>query len=225
MQVWDPYTRIWHWLLLLGIIFQYITGEVLDDQIHNHALVGYGLLGMMIFRVLWGLIGPETVRFVTFVPAPSQVISYLKRQQSTLYTSHNPLGALATIGFIVIIFIQSVSGLFMTDEIFFTAPLHYWLSEAVTESIVRLHDWMFTLLLLFIAIHITAILFHRFTTEPYLIKSMVTGSKPHSHRYRTLPKVQLHLRAWGCILLSMFKIIILVNYVPDWLGIEEDLWY
>ena len=225
MQVWDPYTRIWHWLLLLGIVFQYITGEVLDDQIQNHALVGYGLLGMMTFRVLWGLIGPETVRFVSFVPTPKRLISYLTGEASTPYATHNPLGAMAVIGFIIIILIQALSGLFMTDDIFFTAPLHAWLSEDITDSISRLHDWAFNLLLLFMAIHIAAVFYHRFTTEPYIVKAMFTGAKPLSHTYQTLSTAQLHLRAWLCIAISAIKIFVLINYVPEWLGIEDDLWY
>ena len=109
MQTWDPYTRIWHWLLMFGIIFQYISGEILDDQIQNHALVGYGLLGMMTFRVLWGVIGPETIRFATFIPTPTHLLTYITGKQSTPYATHNPLGALAVLGFIVIIFIQSLS--------------------------------------------------------------------------------------------------------------------
>ena len=69
MKVWDIYTRLWHWLLVLGIFFQWLSGEVLDDQMQNHALMGYTLFGMMMFRICWGLIGPEAVRFTSFVPS------------------------------------------------------------------------------------------------------------------------------------------------------------
>lgn len=225
MQTWDPYTRIWHWLLMLGIIFQYISGEILDDQIQNHALVGYGLLGMMTFRVLWGVIGPETIRFATFIPTPTHLLTYITGKKSTPYATHNPLGALAVLGFIVIIFIQSLSGLFMTDDIFFTGPLHSWLTGDITDIITRMHDWAFNLLLLFVVIHIAAVLYHRFTTEPYIIKAMLTGHKPIAHKYQTLTTLQLHLRAWLCILISTIKIVVLINYVPEWLGIEDELWY
>ena len=117
MKVWDIYTRLWHWLLVLGIFFQWLSGEVLDDQMQNHALMGYTLFGMMMFRICWGLIGPEAVRFTSFVPSWTTLSGYISKSNKAVFVSHNPLGALAVLAFIVLITLQAASGFFMDQQL------------------------------------------------------------------------------------------------------------
>lgn len=222
MKVWDIYTRLWHWLLAGGIFFQWLSGEVLDDQMQNHALMGYSLLGMMIFRLCWGFIGPESIRFSRFVPSWSSLTGYLSKTDNAIYVSHNPLGALAVIAFIGLITLQALSGFFMEDEIFFTGPFYNWLSENTTAAIADIHDLAFTGILLLIAIHIIAVLYHRFKQEPFIVKAMVTGNKPLTNPFQPLSTMQLNLRAWLCIGVSIIIIWSMVNYLPGWLGIEAD---
>lgn len=224
MKVWDIYTRLWHWLLVGGIFFQWLSGEVLDDQMQNHALIGYTLLGMMIFRLCWGFIGPEAVRFNRFVPSWNTLTSFLSAPNKTIFVSHNPLGALAVVAFIVLITLQAASGFFMEDEIFFTGPLYNWLSSNTTSTIAEIHDIAFTGILLLIAVHIMAVLYHRFKHEPFIIKAMVTGNKPLTNPFQTLPAIQLHLRACLCIAISIITVWLLVNHLPNWLGVEADFY-
>ena len=222
MKVWDVYTRLWHWLLLVGIVFQWLSAEVFDDQIQNHALMGYALLGMMLFRISWGLIGPESVRFKHFIPSWNRLTDYLLRKNKITYVSHNPLGAFAVLAFIVVITIQALSGLFMDDDIFFTGPLYNWLSTETTAVITEIHDIGFAAIQLLIVLHIIGVLIHRYKGEPFIIKAMVTGNKPIDNPFTQMPAVQLHLRAWISIALSILTIWLLVNHVPTWLGVEAD---
>jgi cytochrome b len=224
MKVWDIYTRLWHWLLVLGIFFQWLSGEVLDSQMQNHALMGYTLLGMMIFRLCWGLIGPEAVRFTRFVPSWTTLRSYITKSNKAIFVSHNPLGALAVLAFIVLITLQAASGFFMEDEIFFTGPLYNWLSASTTSLIAEMHEIAFTGILLLIAIHIFAVIYHRFKHEPFIVKAMVTGNKPLTNPFQPLPTVQLHIRAWLCIAVSIIIVWLLVNHLPGWLGVEADFY-
>lgn len=222
MKIWDIYTRLWHWLLLIGIVFQWLSAEVFDDQIQNHALMGYALLGMMIFRMSWGLIGPESVRFKRFIPSWNNLSAYLRQRDSNTYVTHNPLGALAVIAFIGLITMQAFSGLFMDDDIFFSGPLYNWLSTNATSAIAEIHDIAFAAIQFLIVLHICAVLYHRWKGEPYIIKAMVTGNKPLDNPFTPMPAVQLNLRAWLSIALSVLTVWLLVNHVPTWLGVEAD---
>lgn len=224
MKVWDIYTRLWHWLLVLGIFFQWLSGEVLDDQMQNHALIGYTLLGMMIFRICWGWVGPESIRFNRFVPSWTTLTRYLSQSDHAVFVSHNPLGALAVIAFIMLITAQAVSGLFMEDDIFFTGPLYNWLSSDTTSNIAEIHEIAFNWIMLLVAIHIIAVLYHRFKHEPYIVKAMVSGNKPLTNPHLLLSTFQLHFRAVLCIAISVITVWLLVNHLPGWLGVEADFY-
>jgi cytochrome b len=218
-RVWDIYTRLFHWLLVASIAYQYYSAEIADDAIDNHALLGYTLLGMIIWRVLWGFVGPEPARFSAFVPSPSALREYLAQSPKPVHATHNPLGALAVVAFLVIIALQGLSGLFMTDDILFAGEFHYWLSEPVTEAIMFFHNNAFNLLLALIVIHIVAVIWHQRTSEPFIIRAMFNGNKPLGE-YRVKHTLQLHLTCVVCILIAALKVYLLVNHVPDWLGIE-----
>ena len=220
-RVWDIYTRLFHWLLVSGIAYQYYSAEISDTSIDNHALVGYGLLGLIIWRVLWGIVGPEPVRFSAFVPRPSALIQYVQSTPKPIFATHNPLGACAVILFLVVVALQAISGLFMTDDILFTGVLYGWLDDGVNNSIQWFHHNSFNGLVALITIHIIAVIVHAKTSEPYIIQAMFHGKKPQ-HNYAVHYTLKLHLTCALCIVSSAIKVYLLINYVPDWLGVEPN---
>lgn len=222
-RVWDIYTRLFHWLLVSGIAYQYYSAEISDTSIDNHVLVGYGLLGLIIWRVLWGIVGPEPVRFSTFVPRPSVLIQYVQATPKPIFATHNPLGACAVLLFLLVIALQAISGLFMTDDILFTGVLHNWLSSAITDSIIWFHNNAFNLLLVLIGVHVFAVVVHAKTNQPYIIKAMFDGNKPNQ-QFAVTHDWHMHMKCLICVVISAVKVYLLVNHVPDWLGVEtEDL--
>ena len=75
--VWDAPTRVFHWLLAASFVGAYVTSE--SERFHDiHLLLGYTLLGLIAFRILWGLIGTRYAGFRSFAFGPSQVIAYLR---------------------------------------------------------------------------------------------------------------------------------------------------
>ena len=223
-QVWDIYIRLFHWLLVFGIGYQWVSMELLDDAMENHALVGYGLLVLILWRIIWGFIGPVSVRFSYFLPTPKTLFNYLQAKPKPIYATHNPLGSLAVFAFLCLITSQGLSGLFMTDDIFFSGPLMGWLDKDTEKWVQGLHDISFELLVVLILVHIAAVLWHVFHAEPYLIKAMVNGKKPQAN-LPAMKTSQVHIRALLSLVIAVALVYICVNYLPEWLGISSvDDW-
>lgn len=110
IQVWDPLVRIFHWGLVLTFFISYFTGE---EESNLHIYAGYAVLGLIIFRLLWGFIGTEHARFSDFITSPATVINYLKSlaDKPRHYIGHNPAGGWMVIVMLVTLFVVSYSGL------------------------------------------------------------------------------------------------------------------
>jgi cytochrome b len=111
IRVWDPLVRIFHWSLVLAFTVAYLSG---DEESSLHIYSGYVVLGLIAFRVLWGLIGTRYARFSNFVYSPGTVIQYLKRmvaKNPKHYIGHNPAGGAMVIAMLLCLFVVSVSGL------------------------------------------------------------------------------------------------------------------
>ena len=111
IRVWDPLVRIFHWGLLLAFTIAYLSG---DEENSLHIYSGYVVLGLIGFRVLWGLVGTRYARFSSFVYSPGAVVQYLKElfvKKPKHYLGHNPAGGAMVIAMLLCLFVVSVSGL------------------------------------------------------------------------------------------------------------------
>jgi cytochrome b len=92
VEVWDPFVRVAHWLLVVGFVIAYLTE---DDMLPVHVWAGYVIGALVVARVLWGFVGPRQARFSDFVYPPRVVVSYLAdliRFQAPRYLGHSPAG-------------------------------------------------------------------------------------------------------------------------------------
>src|SRR5688572_2400570 len=94
VQVWDLPLRIFHWALMISILAAYVTAEFGGSEwARVHGWIGSFVLALLVFRVIWGFIGTQHARFLSFIPTPARVAAYLNgRWQGA---GHNPLGALS----------------------------------------------------------------------------------------------------------------------------------
>ncbi|MBF7072536.1 cytochrome b/b6 domain-containing protein [Glaciecola sp. MH2013] len=180
IYVWDFPTRIFHWLLVVTFAAQYLTGELLDDAMQWHFYGGYVMLGLIIFRLLWGIVGAYYARFSQFIHGPTTTIAYAKslnKSSYTTYLGHNPLGAYSIIFVMSMLLTQTVSGLFITDDIFYSGPYHSVVSDAVEDIMNMLHSNAVNAVLFFLVLHITAMILYKRLKGQALLKAMVTGRK------------------------------------------------
>ncbi len=176
--VWDLPTRLFHWMLVLLIGAAWATREQLDDS-ERHALVGYAILALLLFRLLWGVVGSETARFSSFLRGPAKVWAYLRGSGGvSAAPGHNPLGGYSVAALLTLIGIQAVTGLFLYDDEMFLGPLNGWVSEDTAELLADLHELNFNLLLGVIALHVGAILFYAVARRRNLLGPMLSGRAP-----------------------------------------------
>ncbi len=106
IKVWDVSVRLFHWSLVLLFFLAYFTGED-DSMVHIYA--GYGVIGLLAYRIIWGFIGSKYARFSEFVYGPAATLGYMKSmrsEQPQRYLGHNPLG-----GWMIILLLISLIGI------------------------------------------------------------------------------------------------------------------
>jgi len=176
IRVWDLPTRIFHWGLALTVAVAVISGQIGGNWIDWHARLGLLALGLVAFRLIWGLVGSTYARFVQFFPTPAKIRAYLAGQWQG--EGHNPLGALSVFALLGLLTVQIGSGLFANDDIAFTGPLYALVGKELSNRLTGLHHLFGDLLLIVAALHVAAVLFYTHVKKQNLVKPMLTGKKP-----------------------------------------------
>lgn len=174
-QVWDLPLRLCHWLLALSIPAAYFTAELGGEWAPWHGRIGGLVLGLLVFRIVWGFIGTRHSRFASFLPTPSTVRAYVTGAWQGV--GHNPLGALAVVAMLLAIAVQVGTGLFSKDDISFEGPLAAWVSKSTSDALTGLHHQSFDVLLGLIVLHLLAIAFYTLVKRANLIAPMLSGHK------------------------------------------------
>ena len=179
VRVWDLPTRIFHWSLLACVVGLVISAEVGGDAMEWHFRLGYAVLSLLLFRIIWGVVGGKWSRFVSFLYSPATTLRHLKGQGSTEHAiGHNPLGALSVFALLGFLLLQVASGLISDDEIAATGPFVKFVSSAVAGNATFYHADVGKLILMaLVALHVGAILFYRFKKGEDLVSPMIYGDK------------------------------------------------
>ncbi len=174
--VWDLPTRAFHWLVVLTVIASYVTAKLGTVWMPWHMRLGYFMIGLLIFRVMWGLVGPRHARFVNFIKGPTSIGAYLRGGIRTV--GHNPMGAGMVVLMLVLLAVQATTGLFSTDDIAYVGPYNPSVSHDLGEKLTGWHHKNFNLILAAAVLHLCAILFYTFVKKERLVSAMIHGHKP-----------------------------------------------
>jgi len=177
IKVWDILVRVFHWALMLFFFIAYVTGGELDLI---HAYAGYGILGLLTFRLLWGLIGTRFSRFRQFIYSPQQTLNYLKSMlsnKSPRYLGHNPAG-----GYMVLALIGSVA---MTAALgialYATEGGGPWSNSFIAgfngDWLEEIHEFFANLSVFLISLHVLGVLISSLKHSENLVRSMLSGTK------------------------------------------------
>jgi len=173
-RVWDLPVRLFHWTLVVLVALAWWSAEEHKDDLHLY--LGYGVLSLLLFRILWGFFGSSTARFSAFVRGPAAVIRYVRDRFHWPTAGHAPLGALSVIALIALLLVIVGTGLIALDEDgFFGGPLASLVSISTSDTARELHEDLFKVLLALIALHVAAILLYRLALGRNLLGPMITG--------------------------------------------------
>lgn len=174
-------TRLFKWSFALLVVLAFISADSGDILYFWHKLIGYALLTLILWRVMWGFAGSTTARFSTFVTWPWRVVGYavdLARGRKPRYLGHNPLGAWMVVAILAIILFQAVTGLLLFDDKFAEGPLYAHAPAPVQRFSLAWHNRLSAAMITLGVVHVAANVLYTFVRKEPLIQAMVTGRKP-----------------------------------------------
>jgi cytochrome b len=194
VKVWDPIVRLGHWSLVVLFAVAYLSGEIEVETLH--AWAGYAILGIVLFRILWGFVGTRHARFADFVFGWRTTMAYarsLLRARPRHYLGHNPLGGWMVLALLVTLLLVSWSGLELyADE--GKGPLAGARTTLVAPAQANgkedreredegdslwedVHELLANFCLLLVALHIGGVLVSSLLHRENLVRAMITGKK------------------------------------------------
>jgi cytochrome b len=199
VRVWDPFVRVFHWLLAVAFAVSYLTeGEPLVVHVWSGYLVG----ALVLARLLWGFVGPRHARFGDFIYSPVKVMAYLRDLvllRAPRHLGHSPAG-----GAMVIALMLSLAATVGTGLAFYAeergegplaglierqsaAPAGNPLLGADDEddegrgrsesALGEIHEFFANLTLILVLAHIGGVALASFAHRENLPRAMVTGRK------------------------------------------------
>ena len=175
--VWDLPVRVTHWALVLAVGGCWATHYAGVEWFTWHRRLGYTVLVLVAFRILWGFVGTRHARFASFVRGPRMLLAYL-RERGPATVGHNPLGALSVIALLALLLLQAGTGLFANDEIMNMGPFYGWIAPELSNRITSLHRASSEWQLVLIGLHVAAVAYYVRVHRQPLVNAMITGRKP-----------------------------------------------
>ncbi len=176
--VWDWTIRVFHWALVALIAVQWWTAE--NGYMNLHSRFGLAVLGLLVFRIYWGIVGAGTARFSQFVKGPREILEYgrgLRRPYKPAH-GHNPIGALSVLLMLAALGVHVIAGLFAVDvDGIDSGPLSRLVSFELGRFSAEIHETTFNVLLSLIVLHLVAIAFYYFVLRANLVSAMITGRR------------------------------------------------
>jgi cytochrome b len=179
IRIWDLPTRGFHVLLALCVAGLIATGELGVMQLHFW--LGYAVLTLVLFRLVWGFVGGHWSRFINFVPTPAKLRAYvqaMRAQQAPRSIGHNPLGAVSVLAMLGVLLVQVFSGFISDDEVACTGPWTAFVPGDWVEIATEYHSEVGKVILMFlIVLHVGTVLYYKRIKHDDLITPMLTGDK------------------------------------------------
>lgn len=181
VRIWDLPVRVTHWVVALLFAFQWWSGKA--GRLEWHRWAGYAMIGCIVFRLLWGLMGSSTARFSSFVRGPGATVRYVRSllrrpERGRFHVGHNPLGAWSILLMLALLVVQVSLGLYSVDtDGLESGPLASHVSFDTAQALAGWHARVFNVLLAVVAVHVLAAAFYLVVRRDNLIGPMLTGSR------------------------------------------------
>ena len=161
-RIWDLPTRLFHWVLVVCVVGALVTVKLGGNWMQWHINFGIATLALLVFRIIWGLVGPRYARFSSFLPSVRAAWGYLCSASAVTqhHAGHNPLGAWSVYALLVMLLLQASTGLFATDDIMYQGPLSVLVSNDLVALLTSVHKLGELVIFSLLGLHLIAIAFY-----------------------------------------------------------------
>ncbi len=205
--IWDWPLRIWHWLFACAISFSLYSGLQGDISLMAwHQRSGLLLLGLLSFRLGWGLWGGRYARWGNYWTTPPQFVDHFRGRGGK--SAHTSPGIAMAAMLIAATTVQVGTGLFATDDIFTEGPLYDYASAEFARVANWIHHRLHWLILGGLSVHVTAHGVYGFVLRDRTPLAMFTGRKPDREH---LPSTQSFWFRAGVTLILAVAVVLLVG--------------
>jgi len=181
VRVWDLATRLFHWSLVALVVAAVVTAQIGGNALEWHFYCGYTILALLLFRVVWGLVGPRYARFSSFSLRLSSFIAHMRARKVHAvkpYAGHSPFGSISVLVILLVLLAQAASGLFANDDIASEGPLAKFVSQGWSDRLSWFHAELNSVVIYcLVGLHVAAIAYYFFFQRDNLVKPMITGDK------------------------------------------------
>lgn len=165
-KVWDLPLRVFHWALAASFIGAYALAD--SERLRNvHVMLGYTVLGLLVFRLAWGFVGTQHARFRSFAFSPLAAARHLRDElagRAKRYVGHNPAGSWAIYGLLLLGAATGISG-------------YLTFNEVGGDAFEEIHEVLANAWLLLVALHVLAVVATSLAHRENLVRAMITGRK------------------------------------------------
>ncbi|MBZ4194195.1 MAG: cytochrome b/b6 domain-containing protein [Candidatus Contendobacter sp.] len=194
ITVWDPLVRLFHWTLVLAFVFAFCSQSGWFEKIREpllseeslqtlHIWAGYTIVGLLLFRLIWGLVGPRYARFSDFVYGPRAIFAYTKAVltlQAPRHLGHNPAGGAMIIVLLLSLAITVSAGLMLYGADKGLGPLAGLLidsSDSAIDAFKEVHELFANFTVVLVVGHLTGVVWESLLHRENLALAMITGRK------------------------------------------------
>lgn len=164
--IWDLPVRAFHWTLATSFAGAWLLAD--GERLRNiHVMFGYTVLGLLLFRLVWGFVGTRYAQFRSFMYRPREMAAYLRgllRGQHPHYVGHNPAGSFAIWAILILAALTGLSG-------------YATYNEFGGDALEELHEFFANTWMLIVGLHIGGVIVSSLLDRENLARAMVTGYK------------------------------------------------
>jgi len=180
--VWPISTRIIHWMMALSFSAAFFT-SFYENRLHDHVAFGFIFLIILIYRIIWGVIGPRYATFNTFKLKPSQLKQYfvekVKNRWRKIPAGHNPASSWFTVWALSVGTVIVISGLLLYGIQEGKGFFRYLNDDYVhyINILDLIHKYASYLFAFWVVLHITGVMIEQFWHKTGMVFAMITGYK------------------------------------------------
>jgi cytochrome b len=166
--IWDLPTRLFHWLLTVGLVTCFAIAQFSDEDsawFAVHMIIGIVVGFMVVLRVVWGFVGSKYARFGSFLYSPLRVLNYMRGAftgAEQRHLGHNPSSSYAIFAMLFLTCMAVFTGLMMSFGLEAGEELHEALSYALAAVV---------------AVHVLGVVWYSARQRENITLSMITGTK------------------------------------------------